>query len=759
MIQRECAQLGQREIHFETGKVAKQAGGSVVVRCEDTMVLVTAVASSYTRPVDFVPLTCEYQERGYAAGRIPGSFFRREGRPYEWEVLTCRLMDRPSRPLFPKAWRFDTQVIATVLSFDHDNAPDVLAITGASAALHMSDIPWDGPIAGVRVGQVDGTFVANPSREERDASPLDLVVAASRDAIVMVEGRAAQVPEPVLLDALMFGKESAQPLLDCIEALREGSGKAKRAFDVPVLDPSVIEAARQAAVAAGLDDALETADKLARYARFDEVKARVLERLCGTEEAPGELAGREKEVGDAFSAVKKTRMRGMILDDGRRIGGRAFDEVRDIAVEVGVVPRAHGSALFTRGETQAVVTATLGTRKDEQRIDSIEGDSFDPFMLHYFFPPYCVGESRMLRGVSRREIGHGTLAKRAVAGLLPDREEFPYTLRIASEILESNGSSSMATVCGASLAMFDAGIPITTPIAGVAMGLVADADGDRLAILTDILGDEDHLGDMDFKVCGTQEGVTALQMDIKIAGLSRDVLQRALAQAQEARLHILGEMNKVIERPRDDLSPYAPRITLIKVHPDRIRDIIGPGGKTIRGIVEQTDCTIDVADDGTVSIASPDEAAKARAIEIIEGLTALPELNRIYVGTVVKLAEFGAFCEILPGTDGLLHISEISDRHTRRVEDVLQEGDEVTVKVINIDSQSGKIKLSRREAMADLARMAEEEAPAEEDAPEVDEDAPEVDEDAPEDDEDAPEDDEDAPEDDEDAPADEDTPA
>ena len=554
MVQIERALVGEREVTFETGRMAKQASGSVIVRLGDTMVLVTAQASAGVRPVGFMPLTCEYQERTYAAGRIPGSFFRREGRPYEWEILVCRLMDRPIRPLFTYGWRFDTQVIATVMSFDHDNAPDVLAITGASAALHCSDIPLAGPLAGVRVGQVDGEFVANPTKEEREASPLDLIVAASKDAIVMVEGECKQVPEGVVLDALMFGQQAAQPLITAIEALREGSGKVKREFTSPEADPAVYTAVEEAAMALGFPEAIGTAAKLERYGKLDAVKAAVKERLCGNEAEPGTLFGRDSEVSHAFGEVKRNRMRGAILEEGRRIGGRPFDVVRDISVEVGVLPRAHGSALFTRGETQALVTATMGTRKDEQRLDKIEGDSFDPFMLHYNFPPYCVGETKMLRGTSRREHGHGALAKRAVAGQLPCKEDFPYTLRIVSEIMESNGSSSMASVCGATLAMQDAGIPLGAPVAGVAMGLIAE--GDKIAILTDILGDEDHLGDMDFKVCGTNEGITALQMDIKIAGLSREILDKALTQANAARLHILGEMAKVIDKPRNEFSQF-----------------------------------------------------------------------------------------------------------------------------------------------------------------------------------------------------------
>ena len=702
----ETAQIGNAEISFETGRMAKQADGAVLISMGETIVMVTAVAGKEPRPgVDFMPLTCEYRPRAYANGRIPGSFFRREGRPYEWEVLVCRLMDRPSRPLFPDGWRCETQLIAHPISYDKANPPDVLAITGASAAVHISDIPWAGPIAGVRVGRVDGELIANPTAEQREVADLDIIVAASADAIVMVEGESGGINEADLLDALMFGKDSCQPLIEAQERLREACGKPKREFTPPQLVDGVVDAVAAIADEHGLADALTTSDKLERYGKLDAVKKRIVAALVGTADAPGEWADHEKDVKGAFGKVKKERMRAPILAEGKRIGGRGPSDVRQIDCEVGVLPRTHGSSLFTRGETQTLVVATLGTRKDEQRIDALEGDSFDDFMLHYNFEPFCVGEARFLRGASRREIGHGELAKRAVKAILPEKEDFPYTLRLVSEVLESNGSSSMASVCGSSLALMDAGVKIKAPVAGVAMGLIAE--GDDIAILTDILGDEDHLGDMDFKVCGTRDGITALQMDIKIAGLSREVLQRALEQARVGRLHILDEMDKAIDAPRDEMSPHAPRIVMLKIHPDKIRDIIGPGGKTIRGIVDQTGCSIDVEDDGTVNVASPDGEALGRAIEIIEGLTAMPELGKIYVGRVVKIAEFGAFCQILPGTDGLLHISEIADFRIPRVEDILAEGDEVTVKVIAIDGQSGKIKLSRREAMADLAKMTE----------------------------------------------------
>ena len=702
----ETTTVGGHEVSFETGRMAKQADGAILITQGESVVLVTAVAGKSARDgVDFMPLTCEYRPRSYAAGKIPGSFFRREGRPYEWEVLVCRLMDRPIRPLFPDGWRCETQLIAHPISFDGEHPTDVMAITGTSAALHISDIPFAGPLAGVRIGRVDGELVVNPTFAQREAGDLDIVVAASRDAIVMVEGESTGISEADLLDALMLGHESAQPLIDAQHRLREACGKAKREFTPPALVDGVVDAVAAIANDHGLADALNTPDKLERYGKLDVVKKAVVNALVGSPDAPGAWADHVKDVKGAFGKVKKERMRGPILSEGKRIGGRGTTEVRDIDCEISVLPRTHGSSLFTRGETQTLVTVTLGTRRDEQKVDTLENDGYDPFMLHYNFEPFCVGEARFLRGASRREVGHGTLAKRAVSAILPERDDFPYTLRIVSEVLESNGSSSMASVCGASLALMDAGVKIKAPVAGVAMGLIAA--GDDIAILTDILGDEDHLGDMDFKVCGTREGITALQMDIKIAGLSRDVLQQALAQAKEGRLHILDEMDKAIAAPREELSQHAPRIVTLKIHPDKIRDIIGPGGKTIRGIVDQTGCSIDVEDDGTVNVASPDGEALGRAIEIIDGLTTMPEIGKIYVGRVVKITDFGAFCQILPGTDGLLHISEIADFRIPRVEDILSEGDEVTVKVIGIDSQSGKIKLSRREAMAELAKLAE----------------------------------------------------
>jgi len=701
MILRESIPFGESELTLETGRMAKQASGSVLVTLGEPGVLVTAVSGGPGRGGDgggdFVPLTCEFQEKMYAAGRIPGSFFRREGRPGERGVLVARLMDRPLRPLFPKGWTSETQVIATVLSMDNENDPDVLCIIGASASLHLSNIPWSGPLGATRVGRLDGKFVVNPSTSQREQSELDIIIVGSRDAIVMVEGSARDVPEEIMLEALLFGHQAIQSQIALQEQLRAAAGKEKKTVVAPVEDPELARQVRELAEAP-LREALFIREKLVRYGRIDAIHKEIDAQLI----APGApLAGRGPEVDKAFQHLKAEIMRGAIVNDGRRIDGRRFDEVRPITCEVGLLPRTHGSALFTRGETQALVTVTLGTRRDEQRVDALTGEYWERFMLHYNFPPFCVGEAKMLRGTSRREIGHGNLAKRAVQDQLPDVDSFPYTLRIVSEILESNGSSSMATVCGSTLALMDAGVHIKAPVAGAAMGLIKE--GDKVAILTDILGDEDHLGDMDFKVCGTRQGVTALQMDIKISGLSREVMVQALEQARTARLHILDVMTAAMPTTRSELSQHAPRILVIRVKPDKIRDVIGPGGKTIKGIVEQTGAQVNVEDDGTVTVASPDLKAAQRAIAIIKGLTEEPEIGRVYMGTVVKIAEFGAFVEILPGTDGLCHISELSDKRVNRVEDILHEGDEVPVKVLAIDRQ-GKIKLSRREALAELAR-------------------------------------------------------
>jgi polyribonucleotide nucleotidyltransferase len=691
MFVREGVSFGGKELSIETGRMAKQADGSVVVRYGDTLVLVTAVASTSIRPgVDFMPLTVDYLEKTSAAGRIPGGYFKREGRMTEIEILTSRLIDRPSRPLFPKGWRFDTQVIAMVVSTDRENASDVLAMTGASAALHLSDIPWAGPYAGVRVGRVDGKLIVNPTFAERANAELDLVVAVSRDAIVMVEGSGAEVSEDVVVDALMFAHQAAQPLIDLQEKLRAAVGKAKREFVPPAKDPAIVEKVGGLANQK-IEAAMAIRDKQERYSALDAAGAETKAALAL------EFPERAPEIGEAFESAKKKHLRELVLNTGRRIDGRATADIRAITCEVGVLPRTHGSSLFTRGETQALVTTTLGTSQDTQHIEGIIGDIEKRFLLHYNFPPFSTGETKPLRGASRREIGHGHLAERAIARVLPSEKDFPYTIRIVSEILESNGSSSMASVCGGILSLMDGGVPIRTPVAGIAMGLIKE--GDRVAVLSDILGDEDHLGDMDFKICGSKQGVTAVQMDIKIQGLTREILETALRQARDGRLFILGKMAEALAAPREDLSRHAPRIHTLQVKPDQIREIIGPGGKTIRGITAQTGVAIEVEDDGTVHIASPDGIAVKKAIDIIKGLTTEPEVGEFYMGVVKRLAEFGAFVEILPGTDGLVHISELDEKRVRAVQDICKEGDEMLVKVIGIDRASGKIRLSRREAL------------------------------------------------------------
>ena len=691
MFVREGVALGGKELSIEVGRMAKQADGAVVVRFGDSMVLVTAVGAATVRPgIDFMPLTVDYLEKTSAAGKIPGGYFKREGRLTEAEVLTSRIIDRPCRPLFPKGWRFDTQVIAMVLSTDRENPTDVLAMTGASAALHLSDLPWAGPFAGVRVGRVGGEFVVNPTFAQREASELDLTVAASRDAIVMVEGGAQHVSEEVLVDALMFAHKAAQPLIDLQEKLRAAVGKPKRAFQAPVVDFALDARVRELAQPK-IEAAMAIREKLERYAALDAVGSEILEV------AKTEFSERDSEIKEVYESAKKKHLRELVLNTGRRIDGRATEDIRQITCEVSLLPRTHGSALFTRGETQALVTATLGTKQDAQHIEGL-GDEFDKtFMLHYNFPPFSTGETKPLRGASRRETGHGHLAELALSVVLPKEDDFPYTIRVVSEILESNGSSSMASVCGGALALMDAGVPIKTPVAGIAMGLIKE--GERVAVLSDILGDEDHLGDMDFKVCGSRNGVTAVQMDIKIQGLSRAILEQALQQAKRGRMFILGKMAEALPAPREELNKYAPRIFTLKVKPDKIRDIIGPGGKTIRGITSQTGVAIDVEDDGTVHIASPDGLMAQKAIDIIKGLTAEPEVGEFYLGVVRRLADFGCFVEILPGTDGLVHISELDEKRVRVVEDICKEGDEMLVKVIGIDRASGKVRLSRREAL------------------------------------------------------------
>ena len=687
------ARTGEQTITFETGKMARQADGSVLVSCGETIVLVTAVADKVNKDVGFLPLTIEYQEKMYAAGRIPGSYFRREiGRPTERETLTCRLIDRPLRPLFPKGYSAETQVIATVFSADPQVEPDVLAMNGASMALTLSDIPFAGPVGAARVCRIGEDYVLNPTRAQQEKATINLVVAGTKNAVVMVEGKALEASEDEILGAIFFAHEGIQPLIDAQNQWRTELGREKRAVTAPVMDEA-LRARVEAAAASGMDEVLNTKEKMLRSARFDALRTEVLARL--TEEDPETDAAQAASLMDD---MRKRRMRAQIVEQGRRVDGRGFTEVRPITCEVGVLPRAHGSALFTRGETQALVVSTLGSERDEQHVEGLGGDLFRRFMLHYNFPPFCVGEVRPLRGPSRRDIGHGTLARRGVEAVLPESEAFPYTLRVVSEILESNGSSSMATVCGSSLALMDAGVPIRTPVAGVAMGLIKE--GDEFVVLTDILGDEDHLGDMDFKVVGTGEGITGLQMDIKIDGVNREVMGRALSQAREGRLHILGRMRETIAEPRKNISKHAPRFLTMHIHPDKIRDVIGPGGKVIRELTLEYDAKIDVEDDGTVKIFSNNVELGDALVRRIETLTAVPEVGRVYKGTVRTIKEFGAFVEILPGTDGMVHISELKHERVKKVTDVVNEGDVIKVKVIDIDSR-GRIRLSRKAALAE----------------------------------------------------------
>jgi polyribonucleotide nucleotidyltransferase len=694
MFVRESVMVGGRPLTFETGRLAKLAHGAVLATYGESMVLVTAVSTEERPGLDFFPLTCEYVEKTYAAGKIPGGFFKREGRLRDYEVLSSRLMDRPLRPLFPEGYKKDTQVIATVLSSDRDNPTDVLAMSTASAALHISDIPWSGPIAGMRVARVEGELIALPTFDQSAKADIDLIVACTKDAIVMVEGGADEASETEIIDALYFAFNEAQKVIGLIEKIRAAVGKPKREFAIPLLDAAI--AGKVATLA---DEKLKVAcvikEKKARYEQYGAIKKEVVAAL--TAELGGEAYLKiEKLVKEEIENRKAFVVREMVLNTGKRIDGRDTTTIRPISCEVGLLPRVHGSALFQRGETQAIVTATLGTASDEQKIDALTGESWKRFMLHYNFPPFSTGETKPMRGPGRREVGHGALAERAVTRLLPGHEEFPYTIRIVSEILESNGSSSMASVCGASLSLMDCGVPIRKPVAGIAMGLITE--NGKVAILSDILGDEDHLGDMDFKVCGTDKGITAIQMDIKIEGLERSVLEQALEQARAGRVHILGKMAETLNVPRHEINRWAPRITTVKVKPDQIRIIIGPGGKTIKGIIDQTGCSVDVNDDGTVAVASADSDAVKRAIQIIEGLTAEPEVGRIYKGTIKRLVDFGAFVEILPNNEALLHVSEIAHERVENPADVLKEGDEIEVKVISVE-RDGKVRLTRRELL------------------------------------------------------------
>jgi polyribonucleotide nucleotidyltransferase len=681
--------VGGRSISLETGRLAKQADGAVIVRSGDTMVLVTACAAPTAREgIDFLPLTVDYREYTYASGRIPGGFFKREGKPSEKEVLTSRLIDRPIRPLFPSGWRHETQVIALVLSADSENDSDVLAITGASAALAVSSVPFSRTIAGVRVGLIDGEYVINPTFEQRRRSRIDLVVAGSKDAIVMVEAGAKEVTEEEMVTALERAHAAIRDIVGGIDGLAQDVGRKK--LDVPKREVSRdFYREVEEKVYVPLSEAMRIRGKLENYDRVDQV----LEELIAS--IPEGEVERRTEAKAIFKELKEKVIRDEALDRGRRLDGRAFDEIRSISIEVGVLPRAHGSTVFTRGETQALVTATLGTAEDQQKIEQVDGEQWKRFMLHYNFPPFSVGEVAFLRGPGRREVGHGALAERSLFPLIPAEEQFPYTIRVVSDILESNGSSSMASVCGGSLAMMDAGVPLKAHVAGVAMGLIMDEQTSKYAILTDIAGFEDHYGDMDFKVAGTAQGITALQMDIKISGITTEIMRKALEQAHRGRLFILDKMEQTLPSPRTSVSTYAPRIVTIRIPVDKIRDVIGPGGKTIRSIIERTGVKIDVEDDGRVNVASADEASAQKAIGIIQELTATPELNKTYMGKVQRITDFGAFVEIMPGVDGLLHVSEIAHYRVKDVRDELKEGEQVLVKVINVDP-SGKIRLSRK---------------------------------------------------------------
>ncbi|MBC8418489.1 MAG: polyribonucleotide nucleotidyltransferase [Proteobacteria bacterium] len=693
MVKNSSIEINGQVLNIETGRIAKQASGSVVVTFGETVVLVTAVSTDEVREgIDFLPLTVEYLEMSYAGGNIPGNFFRRDmGRPSERETLTSRLIDRPLRPLFPENYHFETQVIATVLSTDKENEADMLAMLGASAALEVSDIPFSGPIAGVRVGRIDGKFVTNPTISQQADSDINLIVAGNRDGVVMVEGGSLFVPETDMIDAIFYGHETIQPMLDMQDALRSEAGKPKR-----VVPPADVDEALQAKIIEAATplfrEVIVTADKTKRQQKRKEAEEYTLSLLAG------EYAGKESLIKEAVHSLEKRMVREMMLSQGKRIDGRAFDEVRKIECSVGLLPRIHGSALFTRGETQAMVLTTLGTERDEQRIESIYGDHFRSFMLHYNFPPYSVGEAKRLGGPGRRDIGHGALARRALLPVLPDGEDFQYCIRVVSEILESNGSSSMASVCGGSLSMMDAGVPIKEPVAGVAMGLVTE--GDKVAVLTDIIGDEDHYGDMDFKVTGTRDGITALQMDIKIERLTKEIMQQALEQAREGRLFILDEMAKAISSPRAVVSEYAPIITSIKINSEKVRVLIGPGGKTIREISNASGARIDVNDEGTVTVSSPDKGCSESALKMIREIVQEAEVGKLYMGKVVKIMDFGAFVEIFPGTDGLVHISQLANERVNKVTDVLNEGDEVLVKVLEVGND-GRIRLSRKSALGE----------------------------------------------------------
>ncbi len=686
MVNRVEVEIGGRTLILETGRMAKLAHGAVMVRYGDSMVLATVCTSRNPIDRDFLPLSVDYREKSYAAGKIPGGFFKREGRPSEKEILTCRLIDRPIRPMFPDNYRYETQVLINVLSHDKENDTDVMSFVGTAAALAISEIPFEAILASVRVGRIDGEFVVNPVLSIRDESDIDIIMAGTEESITMVEGGASEVVEADLVAALKFGHEQIKLVTDKIKELRDTCGKTKKEYTQPEVNADLISKVDEL-----LGDRLKEANTIQTKDERADAKYALKDDICEqlAEQFPDDIGAIKNRIHDLDNA----EMRRMALDENRRLDGRGFDDVRDISCEVGILPRAHGSALFTRGQTQALVVATLGTKVDEQRLDELEGESTKSYMLHYNFPPSSVGEVRPMRGVGRREVGHGALAERAINPVIPVGDRFPYTIRIVSDIMESNGSSSMASVCGGSLALMDGGVPIKSPVAGIAMGLIKD--GDKVAVLTDILGDEDHFGDMDFKVTGTSEGITALQMDIKIKGLDLATMQMALDKARTARIHILGEMNKALEKPREDLSDYAPRIITIKINPEKIGAVIGPGGKNIRGIVEETGAKVDIEDDGTVSIASVEAAAGEAARAMVLAIVEEAEVGKEYMGTVRRITDFGAFVEILPGTDGLVHISEISYERVNKVEDVLKMGDSIAVKCSNVDGD-GKVRLSMK---------------------------------------------------------------
>ena len=685
--------FGDHNVTIETGEIARQASGAVMVDMDGTVVMVTAVAVKGSEPKDFFPLTVNYQERSYAAGKIPGSFFKREGRPSEKETLTSRLIDRPIRPLFPKGFTNEVQVIATVMSLNPDIDPDIAALIGTSAALSISGAPFAGPVGAARVGYIDGNYILNPTFSQLKESQLDLVVAGTSDAVLMVESEADQLSEDVMLGAVMFGHEQFQVVINTIKELAAEVNTPAMEWTPPVTNEDLLKQVTDT-VTADLTAAYQIAEKLDRYAAVDKVRDAAVEKLASEDGFSAD------EIKGAFSKVEKSIVRGRIVAGEKRIDGRNLDDVRPISVRTGVLPRTHGSALFTRGETQAVVVTTLGTSRDAQKIDALEGEQIDSFMLHYNFPPFSVGEAGRVGTPGRREIGHGRLAKRGVLACMPTTDEFPYSIRVVSEITESNGSSSMASVCGTSLALMDAGVPVKAPIAGIAMGLVKE--GENYAVLSDILGDEDHLGDMDFKVAGTENGVNALQMDIKITGITKEIMEKALEQAKAGRLFILGEMNKVISEPSTEMSHYAPRYLKMKINPEKIRDVIGKGGAVIKSITEETGVTIDIDDDGNVKIASSDfDAAEAAKIRI-EQITAEAEVGKVYQGTVIKIMDFGAFVRILPNKEGLVHISQICEERVEKVSDKLSEGETVQVKVLEIDRQ-GRIRLSMKEVSEETA--------------------------------------------------------